>query len=186
MKIFLFIAVICFAACAPPHEKVAVSDAQSEEKTVSEKNDFNSSPAFGEDVYKEYIPPKLSVFLSEKMPGWKIPAPDKWDKNDFNEFKTANSLVNFVSGDFNCDERIDYALILADERNQAAIWAFFGEKNGFKKIKVEDAGDFSERVGFGLSILEPGEHGGEWNPKPVKIKCQAIEEVIFEKAATAY
>lgn len=120
------------------------------------------------------------------MPGWKIPAPDKWWKDNFNEFKTSNHLVNFISGDFNCDKRTDYALILADEREQSAIWAFFAKKNGFEKVKVEDSGNVSEQIDFALSALEPGEHGGEWNPKPVKIKCRAIEVISFEKAADAY
>jgi hypothetical protein len=189
MKMFFIVSMLFLIACGQsnePFENAAVNNNQNNQNLVSDGNEIDTLPAFNEDIYKEYIPQKLAVFLSEKMPEWKIPAPNKWGKTNFNEFKTSNNLVNFVSGDFNCDRKTDYALILADKQENLSIWVFFSKKNSFEKIKLDDFGDISEEIGFGLSVLEPGTIKNDWTPKPVKINCQAIEEIYFEKASAAY
>lgn len=189
MKNFFPVLIIFFIACTQPNERLenfTANEGRANQNVVSDKKEFDTLPAFDEDIYKDYIPQKLAAFLAKEMPDWKIPAPNKWDKYNFNEFKTANNLVNFISGDFNCDKRGDYALILEDKRERLAIWVFFAEKTGFNKIKLADAGSGREQIESGIAVLEPGEHGGDWNPKPVKIKCQAIEDIYFEKAAEAY
>lgn len=189
MRTLFIISMLFLTACGQTNEQfdnVAVNKNQSSRNDVSDRKEFDTLPAFNEEIYKEYIPQKLAVFLSKEMPSWKIPAPDRWDKYNFNEFKTSNNLVNFVSGDFNCDKQTDYALILADEQEQLSIWVFFSKKNSFEKIKLDDFGGSSEQIYFGLSILEPGTYKNDWTPKPVKINCQAIEEIYFEKASVAY
>ncbi len=187
---FFIASLLFFIACGPPNEQskdVAADNNQNVLKNVaSDSNQFDTLPAFDENIYKEYIPQKLAAFLKKEMAEWKIPAPKNWGKYWFNEFKTSNNLVNFVSGDFNCDKQTDYALILADKQENLSIWVFFSKKNSFEKIKLDDFGDISEEIGFGLSVLEPGTIKNDWTPKPVKINCQAIEEIYFEKASIAY
>ncbi len=188
MRLFSLVLIILFIACKQSNERLENSSAsnnQANQTVISDKNESYAPPAFDESIYKDYIPQKLAAFLAEEMPDWKIPAPDKWGYW-FNEFKTSNNLVNFVSGDFNCDKRADYALILADKQENLSIWVFFSKKNNFEKIKLDDFGDISEEINFGLSVLEPGTIKNDWTPKPVKINCQAIEEIYFEKASIAY
>lgn len=188
MKAALIFSIIFSTACGQTNEQienVVVNSNQNNQNIISDRKDLDTLPAFNEDIYKEYIPQKLDVFLSKEMPGWKIPAPDKWGYW-FNEFKTSNNLVNFISGDFNCDKQTDYALILAGKQKELSVWVFFAKNNSFEKIKLEDFGDDSGEIIFGLSVLKPGIHKYDWNPEPVKINCQAIETIYFEKASSAY
>jgi hypothetical protein len=167
-------------------ENVALNNNQNAQNIVYDRKEFDTLPSFDEGIFKECIPQNLAVFLSKEMSDRKIPAPDKWDKYWFNEFKDSDNLVNFVSSDFNCDKRIDYALILEDRQEQLATWVFFAEKISFSKIKLEDMGGGMEEIIFGLSDLKPGIYKNDWTPKPVKINCQAVEIIYFEKASSAY
>ncbi len=191
---FFIVSMLFLIACGQSNEqfdKVAVNNNQNDQNIVSDRKEFDTLPTFDEEIYKEYIPQKLAAFLNKEMPGWKIPAPAKWDKFWFNEYKSSNNLVNFISGDFNCDKRTDYALILADKRERVSIWVFFSKKNSFEKIKLDEFGSGLKEIYFGLEVLEPGEvkyiDPNNYKSNPVKkINCQAIQAVWFEKAAEAY
>lgn len=187
MKKFFLILILFVAACEQSNEQaenLAPSEVPADRTVASSDNKYPAPPDSDESIYEQYIPQKLSDFLSEEMPDWKIPAPDKWDKHWFDEYKTANELVNFVSGDFNCDRRDDYALILSDEKDAAAVWVFLSTKNGFEKIKLDEVGGGQIEIGIGL--FEPQTIENDWTTKPVKINCQAIEVGWFEKASEVY
>lgn len=193
MKTFFIVSILLFTACGQSNERfnnVGVNNNQGAYNAVADEKEFDTLPTYNENIYREYIPQKLVEFLAKELPGWKIPAPDNWDKFWFNEYKTSTKLINYISLDLNCDKQTDYALILAAERGELATWLFTFKKNGFEKMKLESYGSGWEQIGVGLEVLEPGKHNyinpSNYNTKPVKIECQAVNIIGFEKTAEAY
>jgi hypothetical protein len=140
-------------------------------------------------IYHSYIPGELMTWLNKNLVGSDIPSPSRWDNYWFIQYKKDSSLVNYVSGDFNCDRKKDHALILT-ENGTIAVYAFLAGETGFKKERLETYGsDNGELIDIGLELLKPGKYehlDGDNQPPPANIKCAAIQLVYFEKAAVTY
>src|SRR3712207_1598202 len=52
-------------------------------------------------VYRRYIPQTVIRLMREKLAEWHLLTPSDWDKFRFKEYKTENSLVNYITADFN-------------------------------------------------------------------------------------
>lgn len=145
---------------------------------------------YDSSIYASYIPAALKDHLDKALPGWSIPAPAKWEKYWFNQYKKDSSLVNIVPGDFNCDGQKDYALILRKKKKALAAYAFVSAANGFTKHELQDLGEEMELIGTGLELIRPSSvhHIGEGDeePAPVQLKCDAVQIVWFEQAARTY
>lgn len=145
---------------------------------------------YDSSIYASYIPATLKEYLDKTLPGWSIPAPAKWEKYWFNQYKKDSSLVNIIPADFNCDGQKDYALILRKKKNALGVYAFVSAANGFTKHELQDLGEEMELIGTGLELIRPSSvhHIGEGDeePAPVQLKCDAVQVVWFEQAARTY
>lgn len=51
--------------------------------------------------------------MEQKLPHWHLMNPNSWENFWFKQYQKDSSLVNYITADFNCDEKMDYALLLA-------------------------------------------------------------------------
>jgi hypothetical protein len=141
-------------------------------------------------IYSRYLSTALMHYVDISLPDWRLPDPSAWEKYWFDEYKRDKSLVNFISGDFNCDGTIDHALILTNAKGDIGAWAFLAKDSSFEKTKLDQFESLSNPIGAGLQILEKGEHGyigADGEPaKPVKVNCEGVTVIFFEKAARSY
>lgn len=146
---------------------------------------------FDSTIYDQYLPAHLKSYLSANLQGWELPDPAEWDALWFQTYKSTNSLVNFISGDFNCDAQKDYALLLSNKRDSSlAVWIVHSGNNGFKGIKLDEYGNPDNHIQLGLELVEAGDLNyidpDVDEPKSIKLEYPAIQVVYFEKAATTY
>lgn len=166
---------------------------QSPEKMTGNRESPDSFPSFDYDlkVYDEYLPAHLKSYINKNLPQWKLPDPSEWDNLWFQSYKSPNSLVNYIRGDFNCDQKEDYGLLLSDKTNSIAAWIIHSDENGYSGVKLEDIGTFDNHIQVGLELVEAGDLNYidpdiEDEPKPIRLKCPAVQVVYFEKGAATY
>jgi hypothetical protein len=180
--------LLLFACGQNSTEKKTITDTvqqrASPDTTIGEKTPAGS-------IYDQYLPQALKSYVQQSLPEWKLPDPTAWEKYWFDEYKKDKSLVNFITGDFNCDGLADHALILLNQQGDIGAWAFLAKDGSFEKTKLDQFENLSGGpIGTGLLILEKGEHSylgpeGEIE-KPVKVKCEGVTVIFFEKAARSY
>jgi hypothetical protein len=142
-------------------------------------------------IYDEYLPPALIRYIRQSMPDWKLPAPNLWEKFWFDDYQTGKFLVNFISADFNCDGATDHALILLNQKNDIGAWAFLAKDSSFEKTKLDEFENWTDgRIDCGLLVLERGEQhhisADDETAKTVKVNCEGVTVIFFEKAARSY
>ena len=143
-------------------------------------------------IYNDYVPAEIRAWLKTNLSAWTIPRPDEWDNLRFQSYKNPNSLVNYLSGDFNGDKKTDYALLLEDQQKHITAWVVQSGKQGFSAIKLEDYGKFDGHIGVGLSLVEPGTDLNHVDPDTnqpepmVTLKFPGIQIEYFEVAASTY
>lgn len=143
-------------------------------------------------IYERYIDLQLKAYLDKKFQGWILPAPNRWDTVWFNQYQSDTTLVNYISGDFDCNKKKDYALLLKKASGEMGVYAFLSIGDTFKPIELMDFGkDTGEKIEIGLELLPPGEYNhidpeSEEDPPPVKIKCKSVQVLNFEKAAETF
>jgi hypothetical protein len=195
MKILFAIIAIAFISCNNSNnDKPADTKKDPGTATKDSVAPVNNVPEtekqYDSTVYASYIPAALKDYLDKELPGWAMPAPSKWEKYSFNQYKKDNSLVNIVPGDFNCDNQKDYALILRKKKNALAAYAFVSGNNGFTKHQLQDLGEEMDMINTGLELIPPSavHHIGEGDeePAPVQLKCDAVQVIWFEQAARTY
>jgi hypothetical protein len=142
-------------------------------------------------IYDDYLPSRLVAYVRRSLPDWKLPDPSAWEKYWFDQYTKDKSLVNFISGDFNCDGATDHALVLLHQKGDIGAWAFLARDSSFEKTKLDQFEHLSSGlIEIGLELLEKGEHGhlgedGEM-AKPAIVKCEGVTVIFFEKAARSY
>src|SRR3982750_4296453 len=62
-----------------------------------------------DEIYQKYAGEELLSYIEKTHPAWSLPNENMWYPQLFKKYKTYNSLVNYVSGDFDCDGKKDYA-----------------------------------------------------------------------------
>ena len=192
--LFALIAVALFSCNNSGNDKSTETtkdpDAVKKDTTPPINNIPETDRQYDSTIYASYIPAVLKDHLDKALPGWSIPAPAKWEKYWFNQYKKDSSLVNIVPADFNCDGQKDYALILHKKKNALAAYAFVSSANGFTKHELQELGEEMELIGTGLELIRPSSvhHIGEGDeePAPVQLKCDAVQIVWFEQAARTY
>jgi hypothetical protein len=140
-------------------------------------------------IYQNYVPGELRDFIYSRMGGWKLPQASDWQKRWWDEYKKDKTLVNYVSGDFNCDGKQDHSMILTDEKNNIGAWAFLANQNSFDTVKLDQFENPGNQIGAGLQILPKGKHAHLDMDNPnikVEVKCEGITVIFFEKAARSY
>ena len=145
---------------------------------------------YDESLYSHYVPNEIDSFIKTELKGWSLPHPARWGKVWFNDYKTQHTLVNFTTGDFNCDQKKDYAMLMQNQVGDLAVWLVQAVDKGFEKHKLTEYGKASGPIEIGLQLLPPGEYNQieleEENTSAVTFPCQAIQVIAFEKSAEAY
>lgn len=147
--------------------------------------------AYDSTIYDQYLPSDLKSYLAATLQDWKLPTPSEWDALWFQTYRSTNSLVNFISGDFNCDAQNDHALLLSSKSDSSlAVWIIHSGNNGLTSIKLEEYGKPDNHIQLGLELVEAGDLNyidpDVDEPKSIKMKCLGIQVVYFEKAAITY
>lgn len=157
--------------------------------TQNKSEDTDSLVAFDKSVYEQKISKQVLSLLKNSLPEWELPHPSLWDKFWFNSYMKNGNLVNYISGDFNCDDIIDYAFILQNKQKEIAIWVLQSEGAKFLTIKLLPIGKVP-RIEIGIEKQKKGiisyiDPQNETMPS-ISLKCEAITVISFEKAAETY
>ncbi len=147
--------------------------------------------AYNSNIYDLYVNPQLKTYLDKTFKGWTFPAPDRWDTVWFNQYKNEVNLVNYVTGDFDCNNQKDFAILFKKADGVIAAYAFISLGKSFQAFELIDFGkDSDEQLEFGLELLPPGKYNymdPESDEAPsVKIKCNAVQILNFEKGAETF
>lgn len=156
------------------------------------KVEKDTIPTYTTAIYKAYIPQAVYALLEEKLPGWKLPSPNSWEKYWFHAYKKANALVDYVNADFNGDGKPDYALLLENERHAFIVWVLQSDGNDYKAIQLREFSEATLPLDIGLELVDKGElnylsmdEGGE-DIKTIDLKYNAIQVSYFEGSAETY
>jgi hypothetical protein len=161
-------------------------------KTSSGRGMIDTFDQRSNNTYQRYIDQRLKSYLDTASGGWALPAPNRWDTVWFNLYHEDSSLVNYVSGDFDCNGIKDYALILKKANGTIGAYAFLSMGSTFKSEEIIEFGkDTGQQIDIGLDLLPPGtyhyiEPDSEKEPPPIKLKCNSIQVMYFERAAETY
>lgn len=116
--------------------------------------------------------------------------PDNWDILWFQEYRTENGLVNYISGDFNCDTKQDYALLLANANNELAVWVIQSNNDDYQFEKIHVLGQIHTPVSLGIELIPKGKldyiNLDVEESKTINLNCPGIQIAHFERAAVTY
>jgi hypothetical protein len=156
------------------------------------KVEQDTVPAYTEAVYKDYIPEAVYAMLEEKLPGWRLPSPDSWEKYWFHAYKKDNALVDYVNGNFNGDSKPDYALLLENEQHVFIVWVLQSDGNDYKAIQLLELSEATLPLDIGLELIDKGKLSylsmdeGADDIKTLDLRYQAIQISNFEASAETY
>jgi hypothetical protein len=154
---------------------------------ISQKGDNDSSK-----IYDKYIDRGLRAYMDTAFTDWTLPPTNRWDTVYFNLYQGDSSLVNYVSGDFDCNGMKDFVLVLQKRTGVLGVYAFLSTGSSFKPAEIMDLGkDTGEQIAIGLDLLPPGnyqylEPGSEVEAPPIKIRCNGIRVLHFENTAETF
>jgi hypothetical protein len=192
MRLLLILAV-GFIACTQPNttqqlqNKDALLLSKTDSPIVQPQNSFVN---YDSTIYNQFIPLNVRNLVKLKLPQWHLPNPNTWEAVWFDSYKKDSVLVNYVSADFNCDSKQDYALLLINEKQEFAIWVLQSQNEDYKPIRLYDLGNMGKplEVGiehFGKGALNYLDENAE-DVKSIMLKCPAIQVMFFEKTAVTY
>lgn len=181
---------------APKQESTATDSTASVQPSTSAPDSAEmlqklQAYVYDSTIYDHHLPAELKNYLSANLQDWKLPEPTEWDALWFQNYRSTNSLVNFISGDFNCDAQKDYTLLLSNKRDSSlAVWIIHSGNNGLTSIKLDEYGKPDNHIQLGLELVEAGNLNyidpDMDDTKSIKLECPAIQVVFFEKGATTY
>ena len=197
MKTLTAILVFGLLSCGQPvttAESKTGDDTTSQGRIASDRKPGLSgdSHMLGSDIYERYIDPQLKTYLDKAFIGWHLPPPRRWDTLWFRQYKSDSNLVNYISGDFDCNEKKDYAILFKKASGVIAAFAFLSTGHTFKAVELMDLGkDSGEHIEVGLELLPPGDYNyieadSEEDPLPIRIKCNSVQVLHFERAAKTF
>jgi hypothetical protein len=141
-----------------------------------------------DEVYQKYVSDELLKYIGATHPSWSVPNQNLWYPQLFNKYKTNNSLVNYVSGDFDCNGKKDYALILDKGKAGLAAVAFLKTDSSFKTVELTEIGPLKgERIELYLTLYKPGTYNisdpdlHPSDPTYIKFKCSSVGIGTFKE-----
>ena len=195
MRLLLILAV-GFIACTQqnPTPKTKSTDTltakSADTPALLKQQPQDTITTFDSTIYSQYISAEVMRLINHHLPQWYLPAPGNWDAFWFKEYKKDSVLVNYITGDFNCDGKKDYSLLLANAKEGFAVWVLQSAKETYEAIKLVEFGQMERPVEVGLQFTEVGElnylYENAEDVKSVTLKCPAISVLYFEKAAVTY
>lgn len=133
-----------------------------------------------DEIYQTYISEELLSYIEKKHPTWSVPNENMWYPKLFSKYKTGSSLVNYLSGDFDCNGKKDQALIVDKGKNILSAVAFLKIDNSFKTVELTEIGPAGEKIEFVLTLYKPGHYKivdpdlSPSDPKIVNFKCNGV------------
>ena len=194
MRKILLIVTFGLVACGQSKLE-SISSEASTKNTISEalplkKNYLDSIPPFDKSVYNQHIDKSTLLLIKHQLPNWELPDPSNWQRFWFKEFMKNGGLVNYISGDFNCDNINDYCILLQNADKEFAVWVLQSQQDTFSAIKLSDIGKPITQLEIGLEVVPTGPlfyiDFQNDNPKQIDLKCPGIQIISFEKAASTY
>jgi hypothetical protein len=199
--LFLLCMVIVIYSCRDAGKKIittsndsiyTIDTASRQNLPVRDTSIVAPAPPKASSYYEDFIPAGVLDHVSKNLKDWRIPSPWEWEKQQFDKYKTATSLVNFISGDFNCDDQKDYALILSPVNNDSVVtvWAIHSGKAGFSSTPLKAYGRFEKNIRVGLEMVPPGTISYLQDPgnipKNLQLDCASIGIRYFGATARTY
>lgn len=179
----LAVIVLSISSCTEPksrEHKIAITEVGDTLKMTPIITE--GKPIDGLDpIYTKYINTQLLSYLRQEHPGWTVPNQNMWYPKLFNKYKTDSSLVNYISGDFNCDGNEDYALIIDKGSQSLAAIAFLADGKSFKTVQLTQLiPREAEKFDFTFKLYKQGKYNisdPDLTPtdlKYVNLKCPAV------------
>ncbi|RVU02387.1 hypothetical protein EOD41_00145 [Mucilaginibacter limnophilus] len=156
------------------------------------KVEQDTIPTYTTAIYKTHIPEAVYGLLEKKLPGWRLPSPDSWEKYWFHAYKKDSALVDYVNGDFNGDSKSDYALLLENEQHAFTVWVLQSDGNDYKAIKLLELNEATLPLDIGLELIDKGKLNylsmdeGADDIKTIDLEHHAIQVSNFEASAETY
>lgn len=157
-------------------------------QTTTESNQKTDTVASPLTVYKNHIPEPVINYINTALTDWSLPSPESWEKYWWDQYKKEKTLVNFISGDFNCDQKIDYAVVLRDKDSTTGAWVLMAKDSSYTRANLEMISKEPGFIGIGLELMQKGKQAdlnGD-HPKTINAKCEGVTIVFFEKAAHSW
>ena len=187
--ILFLIFTSCGESKKPTNDNVGIeaSKVQAELKMVTDTSKSDGPMYSMDELYQQIMNRQLQIYLLNNHPKWSVPNQNKWYPKLFNKYKTKTSLVNYLSGDFDCSGTADYALLLDKGDGHLAVVAFLSISDSFKTVELtewpEEEGD---KINWQLTLFKPGKYNTDdpdTEPKDrhVNFKCPAIGIGSFEE-----
>jgi hypothetical protein len=198
MPVLIAIVLLSWLACkqTPTQSSQSRPKADTTSKAIPHQTqttvEKDTIPAYTTAIYKAYIPEVVYALLEEKLPGWRLPSPNTWEKYWFHAYKKENALVDYVSADFNGDSKPDYALLLKNEQHAFIIWVLQSDSNDYKAIELTEVTEATLPLNTGLELINKSKLNhlsmdeGADNIKTIDLKHPAIQVSYFEASAETY
>ena len=137
------------------------------------------------------LPPQARDVLYLKFPDWRYADISDEVREALRQDGAANMRPDLISGDFDGDGRADYAALIFHgttrvEQNQVvgpdfSLVIFVAREQGYQLRVIEDPG------GEYIQLIHKGDGGYDYETqKEFTYQHDAIDAIIFEKAATSY
>jgi hypothetical protein len=222
MRNILLGIIFCFFSCGQQKQAEMRKDTTSQKLSIDNRQTANINPAdstlytilpdsvvqtspdrdpmtawinhiYNDNLYKKAIPDSVFRLIHKHLPQWKFSSPERFDTFFFNYYyEHENALVNYIKGDFNCDGKIDYALVLENKNKDYAVWVLQSGPASYSAIKLsENMKQDAYPISVGLELIPRGKLGylnfddGPL-PEPIELKCNAIDVMHFEESSQAY
>jgi len=144
----------------------------------------------------EQLPSIVRAELDKRFPGWRFPKVDEGIHRYLRENISADTRPEFISGDFDGNGQLDYAVIiehgvaLGEDGNLVGhnIYVVAFLKNGDKlKFYMVDDGGMVVDGGVFIALIKKGEKGYDYETdKNFIYKNDAIFSGYFEKGGSSY
>jgi hypothetical protein len=141
-----------------------------------------------DEIYQKYISEELLSFIEKTHPTWSVPNQNLWYPQLFNKYKTSSSLVDYIRGDFDCNGKMDHALIVDKGKDGLAAVAFLRIDSSFKIVELTQLTPHEgEKIDFVLTLYKPGRYDiedpdlGPSDPKYVNLACSSVGIGLFKE-----
>ena len=184
------IVFLIFASCRhvekanePAQSKAGIIDSINIKMTPGTEKKYSL-----DEIYQKYLSEDLISYIENTHPTWSVPNQNLWYPQLFNKYKTNSSLVNCISGDFDCNGKKDQALIVDKGKNGLAAVAFLRMDTGFKTVELTElAYKEGEKINYALTLYKPGRYDiqdpdlAPSDPTYVNLKCSSIGLGLFKE-----
>jgi hypothetical protein len=139
------------------------------------------------------IPSEIKSMLDKKFPGWKFAEVDEYVRSFLRERVSANARPEIIPGDFDGNEKADYAVLIKhgkmfDESGKVIgenvyVVAFLKKRNDYRLYVLNADGGAPEYLTLGRKGEQSYDHKAD---KKFTYANDSIEGWIFEKAGWTY